>query len=81
MNPITISRAQVKKEAGVVVLSIREYQRLLAASVPTYYLSGKAAKDLDMLVEKGLREHRVGKTIVADSVSAAVKQYRKKHAH
>ena len=80
MNPITISYAQVKKEAGVVVLPMKEYQRLLAAAVPTYYFTGKAAKDLDKLVEEGLRDYRAGRTIVADSVSVAVKQYRKKNA-
>ena len=81
MNSITISRAQVKKEAGVVILPMKEYQRLFAAAIPTYYLTGKAAKNLDKLAEEGLREHREGKTIIADSLSAAVKQYRKKHAH
>ena len=80
MNSITISRAQVKKNEGVVVLSIKEYQRLLVAAVPTYFLTGKAAKDLDKLTEEGLREHRAGKTISADSVLSAVKQYRKKYA-
>lgn len=62
MKAITVSRAQVKKEEGVVVLPMKEYKRLLAAAVPTQYLTGKAAKDLDKLVEEGLREHRAGKT-------------------
>ena len=48
--------------------------------MPTYYFTGKAAKDLDKLVEEGLRDYRAGRTIVADSVSVAVKQYRKKNA-
>jgi len=30
--------------------------------VPEYYLTGKAARDLDKLVASGLREHQEGKT-------------------
>jgi len=59
---ITVSQAKIKKEGGVVVLPIREYERLRAAAIPTYYLTGKAATDLDELVEGGLRAHRAGKT-------------------
>ena len=77
---ISISETKVKKERGVVVLSLKEYQRLIAASIPTHYLVGKEARDLDKLVEEGLREHRAGKTIAADSISSALKQYRKRHA-
>jgi len=80
MVTISISKAKVQKERGVVVLPMKEYQRLLAASVPTYYLKGKAARDLDKLVEEGLREHRAGKTISAVSTSSALKAYRSVHA-
>lgn len=80
MSTITISKEKIKKDAGVVVLPVKEYQRLLRASVPTYYLTGKAARDLDKRVEEGLREHREGKTIVADSTSSALKAYRSRHA-
>ena len=62
MSTITIPRSKVRKESGVVVLPVKEYQRLLRAAIPTYYLTGKAAKDLDTLVEEGLREYRAGKT-------------------
>ena len=81
MSIITISREKIKKDAGVVVLPVKEYQRLLRAAVPTYYLTGRAARDLDKRVEEGLREHREGKTIIANSISSALKIYRKKHAH
>ena len=76
---ITLSRAAVQKEQGVVVLPVKEYQRLLAASIPEYYLTGKAALRLDKLVEDGLREHGEGKTISASSLSEAVKKF-KAHA-
>lgn len=62
MTTITLSRKSVEKQKGVVVLPIKEYERLIKASVPEYYLTGKAALRLDALVEQGLREHREGKT-------------------
>ena len=80
MSTITISKSKVAKEAGVVVLPVREYQRLLRAAVPTFYLTGKAARNLDKRVEEGLREHREGKTMVATSTSSALKAYRNRHA-
>lgn len=62
MSTITLSKKTVQKQKGVVVLPIREYERLVKAAVPTYYLTGKAAKRLDKLVEDGLRDYREGKT-------------------
>jgi len=79
MATITLSKASVQKQKGVVVLPIKEYQRLLQAAVPTYYLTGKAATRLDKLVEKSLREHRGGKTHTGSSISEAVKKF-KAHA-
>jgi hypothetical protein len=43
-------------------LPLKEYQKLLASAVPTYYLKGKAAIKLDRLIEKGLQEDRERKT-------------------
>ena len=63
MSTISISKASVTKTAGLVVLPVKEYERLLkAAAIPDVYLTGKAAEDLDKLVEEGLRAHREGKT-------------------
>lgn len=59
---ITISRQRVERAGGVVVLPLKEYQRLLASVVPAYHLKGKAATKLDRLVESGLQEFRKGKT-------------------
>ena len=81
MNQITIAKEKIEKQKGVVILPLKEYRELIKRAVPTYYLTGKVAMDLDASVEKGLREHRVGKTIAADSISSALKQYRKRHAH
>lgn len=47
---------------GVVILPLREYRAMQERAVPTYYLTGKKARDLDKLVEEGLKEHREGKT-------------------
>lgn len=62
MTTATLLKKAAAKDKGVVVLPIEEYQRLVAANIPTYYLSGKEATDLDKLVEEGLREYRAGKT-------------------
>ena len=57
---IKLSPQSLKK--GVVILDMDEYQELRQAAVPTYYLTGKAAKALDREVEEALRENRAGKT-------------------
>ena len=62
MQKVAISKAKVEKAGGMVVLPIKEYNRLVAAATPTYYLKGKAALELDKLVEEGLRAHGEGKT-------------------
>ena len=76
MSNVTISKNKVKEEGGVVVMSLKEYHRLLERSAPTYYLKGKAAERLDKLVEDGLKEHREGKTITAPSLKEALKIYK-----
>ena len=59
---IMISQKLVEHRGGIVVLPLKEYQRLLASVIPTFYLKGKAAAKLDRLVEKGLQEYQKGKT-------------------
>ena len=61
MSTITLSKKQIQKSKGVVVLPIEEYKRLAKRAVPEYYLTGKAARDLDKLVEEGLRDYESGK--------------------
>ena len=43
-----------------------------------YYLTGKKAKDLDKLVEDGLKEYEKGETISASSMGEALEIYGKK---
>ena len=62
MSTITIQKRKINQQKGIVVLPIKEYERLKERAVPTYYLSGKAARDLDKLVDEGLKEYKAGKT-------------------
>lgn len=78
MNTITISKTNIKKAGGIVILPLKEYERLSQMAVPTYYLKGKAAVELDKLVEGGLDEHRNGETIHASSLQEALKLYGQK---
>ena len=80
MTTTQLLKAALKKKKSVVVLPVAEYQRLLAAATPTYYLKGKAAVRLDKLVERSLKEYREGKTVRAGSLSEAVKKFRR-HVH
>jgi len=61
-NSITISRETIQKKGGIVILPLREYRKLCERAVPTYYLKGKKAEELDKLVKEGLRAHNLGKT-------------------
>lgn len=69
MSTITISKNKVQKQGGVVVLSLKEYQKLRQQAIPTYYLKGKEAKTLDTLVEKGLKDYRAGEYKTIKSLS------------
>jgi len=62
MATITIPKTKVKKEGGIVILSLKEYQKLCERATPTFYLKGKEAEALDKLVEEGLKNHNLGKT-------------------
>lgn len=79
MNAITIPKEKIEKVGGMVILPIEEYERLRESSVPTYYLQGKKARELDKLVEQGLKEYHEGKTIRAKSIDEALKIYGKKN--
>ena len=74
---VTVQEEKIQKEQGVVILSLKEYHKLLERAVPKYYLTGKAARDLDKLVEESLKEHREGKTISAPSLTEALRRYAK----
>jgi len=62
MSTITLSKKQIQKSKGVVVLPIAEHRRLSLRAVPEYYLTGKKAKALDKLVKEGLRDYESGKS-------------------
>jgi len=77
-NSITISKEELKRKGGIVVLSLREYKRLCERAVPIYYLKGKEAEKLDKLVKEGLREYEEGRTISASSLKEALRIYEKR---
>jgi len=60
MNVITIAKKRINKHGGVVILSLKEYQKLCEKVVPIYYLKGKEADTLDKLVKDGLKAYRRG---------------------
>ena len=62
MATITINKKEVEKGHGMIVLSLKQYWKLLRDAAPTEYLKGKAAKDLDKLVIQGLKDYKAGKT-------------------
>ena len=76
-NIITISRKEIKKQGGVVILPLEEYKELCKRAVPTYYLEGKEAEELDKLVEEGLKDCKEGRCISASSVGEALRVYGK----
>ena len=78
MATITIPETKVKKEGGIVILSLKEYQKLYERAAPTFYLKGKEAEKLDKLVEEGLKEYQERKTIKARSLKEALKVYGRK---
>jgi hypothetical protein len=70
---ITISKRAVRQRGGLVILTLKEYQKLAEMAAPTHYLSGKEAEEVDRLVEEGLRDYRKGRIVAAPSLKAALK--------
>lgn len=68
-DSITISRNSAQKAGGFVILPIKQYEKLREQAIPTYYLAGKEAKDLDRLVGDGLNEYHAGKCKKIKSLS------------
>lgn len=62
MAHITVSKSDVEKQKGVVILPLKQYRELIRGAAPTYYLRGKEASKLDRLVNRGLKELKAGKT-------------------
>ena len=77
MSTVSLSKKQIQKSGGGVVLSFAEYKKLSERAVPEYYFTGKKAKALDKLVVNGLKEHSAGKTIKASSLREALQKYAK----
>ena len=54
---------------GIVILPLKEYQKLYKMAVPTYYLRGKEAEALDKLVKEGLKEYEAGRCKSVESLA------------
>ncbi|MDP3764391.1 MAG: hypothetical protein Q8Q95_02100 [bacterium] len=78
MSSVTISKNKIKIEGDKVVMTLKEYHKLLEKSATVYYLKGKQALRLDKLVEDGLKEYHEGKTITAPSLKEALKIHARK---
>ncbi|MBI2577635.1 MAG: hypothetical protein HYV77_02215 [Candidatus Wildermuthbacteria bacterium] len=68
-DTITISKKYIEKRGGVVILGLKEYQKLCEQAAPIYQLHGKEAKELDELVREGMREYKAGKTTKIKSLN------------
>jgi hypothetical protein len=64
-----LNHGTIKQMGGLVILPLAEYQKIIATAVPTYYLQGHVAEDIDTLVREGLAEHSVGKTRTISSLA------------
>lgn len=64
---IRIPQKALKK--GVVLLDLEEYKKMRMREIPTYYLEGKEAEELDKLVEEELRDHKQGKSKKIESLA------------
>ena len=63
MNTLTNNLILPEKilKQGLVILSLKEYQKLCEQAVPTYYLKGKEAEKLDKLVKQGMKDYQKGR--------------------
>jgi hypothetical protein len=62
MAIINISKKRIVEKDGMVIMPVEEYNRLFMASIPTYQLTGKAAKALDKEHDRAWANYRAGKT-------------------
>lgn len=77
-NSITITEETVRQKGGLVILPLKEYEELREKAIPTYYLEGKEAEELDKLVEEGLEDYKKGKTIKTSSLKEALEIYERR---
>ncbi|MCX6790613.1 MAG: hypothetical protein NTV62_00255, partial [Candidatus Gribaldobacteria bacterium] len=69
-NKISLSKATILKEKGMVILPLREYKKLCEdAAIMTYHLKGKEAEKLDCLVQDGINGYKAGKCKMIKSLA------------
>ena len=69
MQLAQFEKNKILKSGGVVILSLKEYERLRENAVPTYYLKGGKALRFDKKVAAALKEYKQGKTKKLTSLS------------
>lgn len=69
MNTITIPKKLMKNKDDLIIISRKEYESMKARMLPTFYLKGKEAKNLDKLVKEGLKEYQDGKSKTIKSLA------------
>lgn len=65
---VTILKKANIPNDDLVVIPRKEYERLQASQIPTVFLKGKSALNLDRRVAASFREYRQGKTKVLHSL-------------
>lgn len=65
---IVIPKSLIKEE-DFVVMPRKEYEYMKASMIPSFYLKGRDARDLDSRVSKALKEHKDRKTIRIKSIA------------
>ena len=70
-NTITIPSSRAKK-GDLVVISRKEYEEMKSNTIPSIYLSGKKASELDKRVSKAVSDHKAGKTKKINSLADVV---------
>lgn len=58
---LTIKPNLIQKIGGMVILPLKEYEKLQKRAAEAFSLKGKKAKELDCLIRDGEIEYRTGK--------------------
>jgi hypothetical protein len=67
MNTITIAKKKIESEKGVVLLSLKEYKRIIDAAVPVEYLPKREIARLNKIGKQAMKEYKAGKAIKINS--------------
>ncbi|PIP31694.1 hypothetical protein COX24_02200 [bacterium (Candidatus Gribaldobacteria) CG23_combo_of_CG06-09_8_20_14_all_37_87_8] len=66
---LTISPDLVQKIGGMVILPLKEYEKLRQKAAEVFSLKGKRAQELDLLVRDGETEYKAGRCKTIQSLA------------